>query len=205
MTDTAGNKNRKRRVTVRSERVAAVVTGGALALYGLRRRSIGGAMLGLVGGALAYRGATAPAGLLGIATIANRTRTLACSPEEAYRFLRNVVNVPRVMDRVIAAVPLDSTRSQWTFLRAGKRIGWTVVVGAEIVVDTPGELITWRFDDAGGWRALSAHFRRAPGGRGTEVRVAIEGERVPALEEGLRRMKQLLEAGEIATPATRGT
>lgn len=189
---------------MRRERVAAVVTGGALALYGLRRRSIGGAMLGLVGGALAYRGATAPAGLLGVATVSHRTRTISCPPDDAYHFLRDVENFPRVMDRVEAAVPLTATQSRWSFRRAGKRLGWTVVVEAELVVDTPGEMIVWHFDDAGGWRSLSIHFQRAPGGRGTEVRIAIEGERVAALEDGLRRVKQLLEAGEIATPAARG-
>ena len=199
MTDTGGSKKSKRTVSVRGERVAAVVTGGALALYGLRRRSIGGAVLGLVGSALAYHGATSPAGLLGIGGTATRSRTVACSPDEAYRFLRDVQNFPRLVDRVESVTALSDTRSQWLFRRSGKRFGWTVASEAEIVIDTPGELLVWRFEQDGGWRAASASFQRAPGERGTQVRLAVEGERASEVEEGLRRLKQIIETGEIAT------
>jgi uncharacterized membrane protein len=42
----------------RVERLVSGGAGGALALYGLTRRSVGGGMLALLGGALAYRGIT---------------------------------------------------------------------------------------------------------------------------------------------------
>ena len=38
------------------ERWASAITGGALALYGLRRRSLGGGLLASLGASLAYRG-----------------------------------------------------------------------------------------------------------------------------------------------------
>src|SRR2546425_11563295 len=41
-----------------AERVACAITGGALAAYGLRRRSAGGLILTLAGAALLHRGGT---------------------------------------------------------------------------------------------------------------------------------------------------
>jgi uncharacterized membrane protein len=40
------------------ERWVSVIVGGAIALYGLRRRSIGGSLLTSLGATLAYRGMT---------------------------------------------------------------------------------------------------------------------------------------------------
>jgi uncharacterized membrane protein len=40
------------------ERVASAIGGGALALYGLSRRSIGGVALALIGSSLVYRSAS---------------------------------------------------------------------------------------------------------------------------------------------------
>src|SRR5437868_12425299 len=40
------------------ERVASVIAGGALGLYGLARRSLAGAALAAIGGGLVYRGLT---------------------------------------------------------------------------------------------------------------------------------------------------
>jgi uncharacterized membrane protein len=41
-----------------AERWASAITGGALALYGLSRMSVGGALAALLGGSLFYRGVT---------------------------------------------------------------------------------------------------------------------------------------------------
>ena len=40
------------------ERLASVITGGALGLYGVARRSLAGAALAAIGGSLVYRGLT---------------------------------------------------------------------------------------------------------------------------------------------------
>ena len=42
----------------KAERLASLLVGGAVALWGLERRTLGGIGLAVVGGALAYRGAT---------------------------------------------------------------------------------------------------------------------------------------------------
>jgi uncharacterized membrane protein len=95
--------------------------------------------------------------------------------------------------------------------------GTTVTWDAEVIDDRPDDLIAWRslagadVDHAG-----SVRFEEAPGGRGTFVRVCMvyhpPGGALGAvvaplfgtdpgrhLHEGLRRFKQLMEAGEMAT------
>ena len=42
----------------KAERVASAIGGGALAVYGLKRRDLTGAALAVIGGLLAYRGTT---------------------------------------------------------------------------------------------------------------------------------------------------
>ena len=66
------------------ERVASAVAGGALALYGLTRRSIGGGLLAALGASLLYRGSTGHCPVyesLGIDT--NRIDQPAPDPVEA--------------------------------------------------------------------------------------------------------------------------
>ena len=66
------------------ERVASAVAGGALALYGLTRRSIGGGLLAAIGASLLYRGSTGHCPVyesLGIDT--NRTEEPRPDPVEA--------------------------------------------------------------------------------------------------------------------------
>ena len=90
----------------RAERLASMVGGGALALWGLRQGSLGGLALAAAGGALVYRGATGHCELyhgLGVNT-SERTHSPAASipadrgvrleeaitinrsPEDVYRF-----------------------------------------------------------------------------------------------------------------------
>ena len=85
---------------------------------------------------------------------------------------------------------------------------------AEILEDVPRELIAWRSAPGGlVHHAGAVRFRPAPGGLGTEVRLDVEydpprsaiGRSIAMLfgsvteyrvDEDLRRLKQLLEAGE---------
>jgi uncharacterized membrane protein len=141
--------------------------------------------------------------------------TVNSPPDVLYRFWRNLKNEPRLFDKNMLSVEaLDEIRSHWTLSAPG---GITLEWDAEITVDRPNEMIGWRtlpgadIDNAGYVR-----FERATGGRGTVVRVALQynppagklgaalaslfGERPSGLvEEALRRLKQLMETGEIAT------
>ena len=143
--------------------------------------------------------------------------TIARPADEVYAFCRRLENLPRFMAFLESVEPIDGARSRWRArTRAGEPLAWQ----AEILEDIPGELIAWRSHPGGVVQHAGAfRFRPAPGGRGTEVRLDVEydppgsalGRSIAALfgsateyrvEDDLRRLKQLLEAGETAT--TRG-
>ena len=146
--------------------------------------------------------------------------TVRANPEEVYRFWRDLSNLPRFLAHVRHVEDLSATRSRWT-VRAplGQSVSWE----AEIINDLPGQVIGWQScPGAPVATAGSVRFREAPGARGTEVVVTLQyappggklGAGLAALfghapeltiREDLRRLKQLLEAGEVAvaTPAAR--
>jgi len=130
---------------------------------------------------------------------------------EVYRFWRRLENLPRFMDHLEAVAVLDDRRSHWIARGpAGSRVEWD----AEIHNEIPNELIAWRslqgaeVDNAG-----SVHFMPTENGD-TEVRVLLRydppagklGAAVARLfgedpsrqvANDLRRLKQVVEAGEI--------
>jgi uncharacterized membrane protein len=143
--------------------------------------------------------------------------TITRPPEEVYAFWRNPENAPLFMKGIETVTALDDTRSRWLARGPdGDALEWE----AEILEDRPGELIAWRSrPGALVHHAGAVRFRPAPGARGTEVRLDVEFEPPGAplvralsqlfgaafeyvVDEDLRRLKQLLEAGETAT--TRG-
>jgi len=139
--------------------------------------------------------------------------TIMKSPEELYRFWRDLSNLPRFM-RNVRSVDSDSPRSHWVVGGPGDR---TWEWDAEIVRDEPGRVISWRtIGDADVRHSGVVTFRPATGGRGTVVEVEFEydppgGTAGAALarlfgtrpkedvREDLRRFKQLVETGEIPT------
>jgi uncharacterized membrane protein len=147
------------------------------------------------------------------------------SPEECYRVWPDFENFPRFMKHLESVKILEENRMRW---KAKGPAGLTVEWDAELVADQPGEFIEWRslenseVDNAGVVR-----FERAPGGRGTIVRVKMHysppggaagtliaklfgEEPSQQIDEDLRRFKWLIETGEIPTTigqpsGTRGT
>ncbi len=134
--------------------------------------------------------------------------------QEVFSFWRNLENLPRFMKHVKSVSIGEGGRSHWIAEGPGGR---TLEWDAEIHNEIPGELIAWRslpnseVDSAG-----SVKFKDAPAGEGTEVRVELQynppagivgayvakffgREPEEEIQDGLDRLKQHLETGEIAT------
>jgi uncharacterized membrane protein len=139
------------------------------------------------------------------------------SPEECYRFWRNIENLPRFMASLESVQALDERRFHWV---AKGPEATSLEWDCEITEDRPGAALAWRtLNGAQVPNAGSVLFESAGQGRGTIVRLSIHyspiGGRLTAglakllrqdpqsqVREDLRRFKQLLECGEVAT--TRG-
>ena len=147
--------------------------------------------------------------LIGRAVTINRPR------DEVYAYFRDFANLPSFMENVDRIDILDDKRSHWVVKApAGKTVEWD----ARIVAETDGTLIEWESepgaDVPNGGRV---EFRDA-GARGTVVTATIRYDppagvvgkliaklfqREPAIQarRDLRRFKQRMETGEIATNA----
>jgi uncharacterized membrane protein len=190
------------------ERLVSIVTGGALAVYGLKRRGASGIGIALLGAELVRRGASGhclmyealglnttevarilPRGdvVVSRAATVNARRaikierfvTVQVPPEELYAFWRNFENLPRFMQHLDSVSVIDDRHSRWVAkLPGGRTVTWT----AEIVNDIPNVLIAWKTvgspDVA---HAGSVHFRKAPYDRGTELQVVFDYEPPGAL------------------------
>ena len=209
------------------ERWASMIGGAALTAYGLKRRSLGGAALALLGAGLVYRGMTGQCQLyraLGLDTAkdegvsqpitVDKAITVNKSPAELYLFWRHFENLPRFMAHLQSVQNTGHRRSHWV---ADAPLKMTAEWDAEVMEERDNELIAWRSAEGSPFpNAGSVRFQRAPGGRGTEVRVTLTyappGGRLGAvvaklygaepgqqLAEDLRRFKSLMEAGEIPT------
>lgn len=176
-----------------TERWASALAGGALAIYGLTRRTWGGAVLALVGGTLIYRGSSGHChmyDMLGVNTAGNETDnplvsvpagkgikveksvTINRSPEETYRFWRNFENLPRFMNHLESVTTSGEGRSHWIARApAGRTVEWD----AEIYNEKENELIAWRsLEGADVDNAGSVRFEPSEDGRSTVVRVTLK-------------------------------
>jgi uncharacterized membrane protein len=138
----------------------------------------------------------------------------AKSPQECYRFWRKIENLPRFMENLQSVEALDERHFHWVATGPDET---TLQWDCEITEDRPGSALAWRtMDGAQVPNAGSVIFEPSPNGRGTIVRLSIHyspvGGRLNAslarllrhdpqaqVREDLRRFKQLLETGEIAT------
>ena len=208
------------------ERWISAAAGGALLLYGFRRRSWLGTVLALGGGNLLLRGLLGKSlayRALGINTA--RARRGAGEPvrvdkallinrpvEEVYRFWRNLENLPRIMSHLLAVRNIDDKRSHWVARApAGMEVEWD----AEIIRDDENRLIAWRSLEGSEIHTQGqVSFDPSPDGKGT-VHVVLEyhpplgkvgaalaklfGEEPnQQIEEDLWRLKKMLESGEPA-------
>lgn len=142
-----------------------------------------------------------------------KATTIRRPQEEVYDFWRDLENLPRFMVHLESVQQIDDTRSRW---RAKGPGGREVVWEAEVVEERPAELVAWRsLPGATVEHSGRVRFSPAPGDRGTEVVVELTyappggelgalaaklfgEEPATQLSDDLRRLKQVLEAGEIA-------
>jgi uncharacterized membrane protein len=132
--------------------------------------------------------------------------------EEVYAFWKNPENFSRFMDQIDSVRLTSGRRAHWKVKApAGLSVEWD----AEIVTDTPNELISWESVDSPDVENTgTVRFRRAAGNRGTEVELKMEytpkggevGKRIATffsaipktqMMNDLRRFKQVIEVGEI--------
>ena len=215
-----------------NQRLLSLAFGSGLLLGASSRRSL---PLALTGALLVYRGATgrwAFSGWLPRLGVRRRSRTVSVphgtgikiersviiqkSPEELYRFWRDVENLPRFMSQVVSVERNSNLRSHW---KVKSLVGTTFEWDAEIINDIANELIAWRSVEGSGLdHAGSVHFKnvgngatrvtvvmeyRPPAGKiGAEVARLFGAEPSQILEKDLQRLKQLCESGE--SPTIRG-
>jgi uncharacterized membrane protein len=178
-----------------TERWVSAVGGGALALYGLTRGSLGGIALALVGAALVQRGYSGHCNLYeaigysssgdeGLRNSENvsvpaergirveKSLTINRPVGELYSYWRNFDNLPRFMNHLESVRQTGNSRSHWV---AKAPAGTTVEWDAEIYNEKENELIAWRtLEGSQVSSAGSVRFEEAPGGRGTVVRVTLK-------------------------------
>ena len=210
------------------ERGLSVATGFALLAHTLSKGRRLNLLLGLDAAYLIYRGATGHcvfyqmlgitrkevAGHEGIRV--ERAVTVKRPKAELYRVWRNFENLPRFMKHLesVRVDDFDSDRSHWiTKGPLDRRVEWD----SEIIEERENELLVWKSLPGSMVESMGrVEFLDAPGGRGTIVHVSMEynppagslGAAVAKLfsqepghqiHEDLRRFKQMLEAGAVAS------
>lgn len=149
-------------------------------------------------------------------TLIGRTVTIRRPRAELFAFWRDFTNLPNVLENVERIEVLDDRRSHWTVTAPG---GNTVEWVAAITDEKEGEHIAWASEEGADVpNSGRIDFRDAQGDRGTIVTATIlydppagligkvigkMFQREPAIQarRDLRRFKQLMETGEIATGA----
>ncbi|MFC6084011.1 SRPBCC family protein [Sphaerisporangium aureirubrum] len=140
------------------------------------------------------------------------TTTIRKPVPEVYAFWRDLENLPTFMAHLDEVRATGDRTSHWV---AGAPFGKDVEWDAEIVDDALSEKIVWRsIGDADVPNAGTVRFMPAPDGVSTEVQVVLRYD-IPGgvvgkviakyfgeephqqLDDDLRRLKQVLETGEV--------
>jgi uncharacterized membrane protein len=142
---------------------------------------------------------------------------LECPVDDVYRFWSRLENLPTFMENLVSVTDLGGGRSHWVARGPG---GVNVEWDAEIINQIPNKVLAWKslpggdvvsagsvtFDaargsDAGTQITVTLQYQPPAGTFGKLVASAFGSEPSQTIREDLRRLKQLLEAGEIAKAA----
>jgi uncharacterized membrane protein len=212
------------------ERWASLAAAGAVMAYGFSRRTAPGVALAVAATPLVYRGLSgrwpfedgyaddtrhALSGSRGIHV--RESVRIERRVDEIYTFWRQLENLPRVLTHLEHVNEFADGRSHW-MARGPADLG--VEWDAEIINEIDNKLIAWRsLPHSDVVTAGSVNFRPVRGGRATELSVHLQYEppagragaffarifgREPSqtIREDLRRLKQVMEAGEIPRAST---
>jgi uncharacterized membrane protein len=216
------------------ERVASIAAGAALVYMGTRQRRSGlatSAGVGLV--ARGVSGFCPVNAAIGRDSDRSNTKVALSGPRgvhvyesvvihrpasELFAFWRDFSNLPRFMEHLMDVQVLSSTRSVWTAKApVGMRVKWE----AEVINEIPGELIGWQSTEnadvatAGSVRFVPVDQGRTeiivhlqyepPAGRlGTMIASVFGEEPTQQIRADLRRLKEILETGEVPRTAPGG-
>ncbi len=179
-------------------RWAGLAAGGALALYGLSRRSKAGVGLAILGANVAFHSGTQgrfltpllqrlplplPASWTEGHTLSEEGVTVEHAitvnrpADELYRYWRKLENLSQIMRHLESVNVIDDRRSHWV---AKGPVGLKAEWDAEITVDRPNQAL--------GWRSLEGphdgspqvnntglvYFTQDPHGNGTVIRVVLK-------------------------------
>lgn len=143
-----------------------------------------------------------------------RSLTINRTPEELYDFWYDVEKTPLYMQNIESVTKTGERSSHWIARHAS---GHTVEWDAELLEDLPGRGIAWHtHGDPITANAGKIQFEAAPDGRGSIVTLTLDyyspqgpfwsklGKRFSIVDdhetlETLRRFKEVMEAGEVAT------
>lgn len=148
-------------------------------------------------------------------SVVGRAVTINRPVGELYRYFRDFANLPNFMENIVSIEVRDPAVSHWVVKApAGATVEWD----ARITQEEPDRLIAWTSEPGADVPNSGRIEFREAGGRGTVVTATIAYDppggiigkaiaklfqREPAIQarRDLRRFKQLMETGEIATPA----
>ncbi|HVZ41175.1 MAG TPA: SRPBCC family protein [Candidatus Kapabacteria bacterium] len=211
------------------ERWGLTAVGGMLTAYLLTRKAWSVRALAMVGGSMLYRGirghwpvhdllhaddedesARAIEGGIEVQAVVTIRSPLA----DVYGRWLDVAKFPQFMKHLESVEVLSEGKSRWT---AKAPLGTTLSWTAEITHEEPNQFIAWQsVHDESVANAGEVRFKEASGGRGTMVHVRMTYRapfgsigvllakllgKDPSLQinEDLKRLKQLMETGEVAT------
>jgi uncharacterized membrane protein len=193
-------------------RVAAALSGGTLAWYGISRRGVPGSLAALAGLGLIARGMTnmSMPHLVGVrprrAIEVQKTIEIEASPEQLFDLWSNYDNFPRFMAHVKEVRDLGGGRSHWVLEGpAGALVEWDSV----IVRKERPRMISWkseaesavrhsgsvRFDPITNGTRLTLKTSYTPSGTaGSTFAALMAGDIRHEMEENLARVKQVAES-----------
>jgi uncharacterized membrane protein len=144
---------------------------------------------------------------------AHRAETIGRPAAELYAMWRDFQNLPRFMALVESVTPAGDGRTRWVAkMPRDREMEWEV----EVTEERDNELIAWQSVSGPIEMMGKVRFQEAPPGRGTEVHLTLEltppggviGEKIAGLfdevtaetlQNEIRRFRQLVETGEVAT------